>query len=188
MPRDLVVRGGDARAPAAGGLVEQPDGEAGVEPHEEHLLHDPHAVAEALGRLAIGEGLGVDVVLGERAERLGVDDEQVGVLGGVEGDVERDHGQDARGGEHTTFAWGPTWNNVTSRPCSEIMNARRRPAFTKTTPAQPWPAPCNDYVGLDDATVRERGGDHAVVLGEAGDVGVEQELDAVLAGGRVAAR
>lgn len=46
---------------------------------------------------------------------------------------------------------------------------------------QPWPAPCNDHVGLDDATVRERGGDHAVVLGEAGDVGVEQELDAVLA-------
>lgn len=83
MPRDLVVRGGDARAPAAGGLVEQPDGEAGVKSHEEHLLHDPHAVAEALGRLAIGEGLGVDVVLGERAERLGVDDEQVGVLGGV---------------------------------------------------------------------------------------------------------
>lgn len=88
----------------------------------------------------------------------------------------------------TQHSPGPTWNNVTSRPCSEIMNARRRPAFTKTTPAQPWPAPCNDHVGLDDATVRERGGDHAVVLGEAGDVGVEQELDAVLAGGRVAAR
>ena len=63
MACNLVVCGVYGSRTGTGDLVEQPDGEAGVETHEEHLLHDPHAIAESFGGLAIGERLGVDIFL-----------------------------------------------------------------------------------------------------------------------------
>ena len=57
------MRGVDGLGAASGDFVEQPDSEARVEAHEQHLLHDPHTVAESFGGLAIGERFGVDIFL-----------------------------------------------------------------------------------------------------------------------------
>ena len=85
-------------------LVGKKDGEAAVEAHEEHLLHDPDAVAEALSRLPVRECLGVHARLRNAPEALGIDYDELGGFCGIECDIEGDHGHDARGGEDAAFS------------------------------------------------------------------------------------